>query len=79
MTTAPSQCKWGGPNLSIIVEGNKIFKVGVSGVEVMDIETMKWQELSSDVPFALSKGMRIESLGGSLYVFGDGTYTYRWE
>jgi hypothetical protein len=58
MMVVEEKCKWGGPNLSIKV-GNSIVKITVSGVEVMDLGSLKWEEITSDVPFALSKGMQV--------------------
>ena len=45
----------------------------------MDLETGKWEEIHTDVPFALSKGMQIENLGGSLFIFGEDSTFYRWD
>ena len=64
-------CKWGGPNLCVLTpEG--VVKIALAGVEIMDLESLKWRELNSNVPFSLGKGMQAQyySKLKKIYVFG---------
>ena len=53
-------------------------------METMDLNTMKWEEVTTEVPFALSKGMQIcnyidQQHNEVIVVFGDDEYFYVWD